>query len=505
MFSAERIIDESSSQQRAQLRYFLSKLNQEITVDEDTALVDGIGGTTWEGALVLARVFESIASQADSQYDLSHCHVLELGCGTGLVGIVANKLGFRATITDRVADLAASNILQNCYSSTQSRKRRAFSKDGSSPSKNSKHRTQEVMHSFDPDYHLDEDLSKSLHVDENRQSNFEEVVKVITLPWGSNVFMQYLQQDTFASSSTREFSSGNSSSQQAVEGIMEMYTNRADDVWSVDKLCSERGGVDIVVGAEITCLRKQHSALVETIVEIARINPKVVILLTFDGFYVKDCPPSVYEKEFIDRMKCNKFRHSLVAQAEIHWDGNSSNRKAQLISHDCLGVMERSLVFPRPISTSSPKDPLTMDVDDREIAGDNSIPTKNGANIKMDDKDNVFHHHVLAFYLSDAVLTCQRCHREYFAQSNCHSPSSTGNLFNSLILAQNAVEGCHFHRGAYVCRRHPSETKCSINGLGDQLGYYSNGKEGWKAEFWDCCGSENPDCSGCCFDRHIPY
>ena len=51
-------------------------------------------------------------------------------------------------------------------------------------------------------------------------------------------------------------------------------------------------------------------------------------------------------------------------------------------------------------------------------------------------------HHVTAFFRPEAVRTCQRCHSRFFVQPALHPPDS-----------------CKFHRGSYVCRRHPAETK----------------------------------------------
>ena len=51
-------------------------------------------------------------------------------------------------------------------------------------------------------------------------------------------------------------------------------------------------------------------------------------------------------------------------------------------------------------------------------------------------------HHVTAFFRPEAVRTCQRCHCRFFVQPALHPADS-----------------CKFHKGSYVCRRHPAETK----------------------------------------------
>lgn len=67
------------------------------------------------------------------------------------------------------------------------------------------------------------------------------------------------------------------------------------------------------------------------------------------------------------------------------------------------------------------------------------------------------------------------------------------------------VSGCVHHTGLYVCRRHPAEIRCSVEGTGDGLGYYGNGLEGWEATFWDCCGREERDDPGCCISTHVKF
>eukprot|EP01038_Epipyxis_sp_PR26KG_P016241 gene16241-22108_t len=56
-----------------------------------------------------------------------------------------------------------------------------------------------------------------------------------------------------------------------------------------------------------------------------------------------------------------------------------------------------------------------------------------------------------------------------------------------------------------ICAEHPGESKCSITGHGDGLGYYGNGIDHWEAKFWDCCGSEDFSAHGCVYGTHIPY
>jgi hypothetical protein len=381
------------------------------------------------------------------------------------------------------------------------------------------------MHSVDPDYLIEEDLSRSLRVAaaaEERSYAFAEQVQVVALPWGNNLFLQHLQQQTFAAApavatAVVAAAAAPTVPQSIDEAVAGFHRNQAAasatttvaDIWNVPRVCRERGNVDIVVGAEITCLRKQQALLIETLCDVARHNPKVVVLLTFDGLFTgpSTAAPSNYEREFLAQMKAQRFRYSVVTQATVRWRSTATagHKIATLVTHPTVAAADSTVpvVFPRPAAAASTSS--AMDVD--AAAADDDAT--GGA------FDDVFHHHVLAFYRSDAVLTCQRCHREFFAQSNHRSPSQSGNLFNparggattpaSCSRQAHDDDRCRYHSGLYVCRRHPAETRCSINGLGDQLGYYGTGQEGWKAEFWDCCGAEDPQAAGCCVDRHVPY
>jgi hypothetical protein len=66
--------------------------------------VDGIGGITWDGTLLMCRLLQSL--------HLTPLHVLELGCGSGLSGLVASALAqcTTVTLTDQEVDLAELNV-----------------------------------------------------------------------------------------------------------------------------------------------------------------------------------------------------------------------------------------------------------------------------------------------------------------------------------------------------------------------------------------------------------
>lgn len=72
----------------------------EVLIEEDRSLLAQAGGTgyrTWEAALVLSEYLIASSCGATAA---GTSRVLELGAGTGLVGLVLSKLGYDVTLTD---------------------------------------------------------------------------------------------------------------------------------------------------------------------------------------------------------------------------------------------------------------------------------------------------------------------------------------------------------------------------------------------------------------------
>ena len=385
-------------------------------------------------------------------------HVLELGCGTGLCGAVAAKMGCKSTLTDRSADLAKLNV----------------------------------------------DLISSV-------PGVPLNIAVYDMPWESSLA-----------------TAGDRPTSMDAEG--------EEPVISVSSVLNLRGKVDVIVGAEITCLRKQQGLMVDTIVQLTANNPDAVVLLSFDS-----APPPngcLYEQDMLQRMEAVGFMHSVVYVAGCVWKTDlftpdTASRKNAESTENSLPVHKVSraylvdrtneyqsakqrLHFPvgaRNVSTSSEAKPAGLDCKDSvnvpsiiglaqdksTFTGASSLPSlaslnfdchaeakSSGVSRTTTSEEGV--HHITAFYRPAAAHTCRRCQQQYFAHP-----------------ALNPFHACRHHSGYFVCRYHPAETKCSINGHGDGLGYYGNGQEGYEAKFWDCCGSEDPAARGCCCRPHEAY
>ena len=109
MIAIRRRSDQSSHS--AQLVYLsqINNPNKEINIEENSECVDGIGGITWEGSLVMSHLLEKC--------NFGGQHILELGAGTGLCSLVvgesSTKYG-KITCTDRFIDLIETNLGKIC-------------------------------------------------------------------------------------------------------------------------------------------------------------------------------------------------------------------------------------------------------------------------------------------------------------------------------------------------------------------------------------------------------
>ncbi|KAM4690654.1 protein N-lysine methyltransferase METTL21D [Rhinophrynus dorsalis] len=76
-----------------------------------------VGCVVWDAAIVLSKFLESSQFVGPGGHRLSERSVLELGAGTGIVGIMAATLGANVTVTDleELQDLIKMNIESNTH------------------------------------------------------------------------------------------------------------------------------------------------------------------------------------------------------------------------------------------------------------------------------------------------------------------------------------------------------------------------------------------------------
>lgn len=225
--------------------------------------------------------------------------------------------------------------------------------------------------------------------------------------------------------------------------------------WSTDTSSLPHfDAVDIVIGAEIAVLNKQHALLVATLRHYT--SSHTLLLLSFDG----PPPPHhcTYAQHFLFYMtEQHHYHYEVVAHGHVTWrEGLPDGVREEEEEEHILRSEQAILTL-----TASPSN-------------------------QRSSYDTCSEHHVLGFYLPSAARTCSQCHRH----------------FHPLL---NHSSACRYHTGLFVCRYHPAEANCSIDGLGDSLGYYCRGEERWDAKFWDCCGSEDPEALGCSHGEHVPY
>lgn len=108
----------------SQLHYYTALNKISIVINENTYKVDGIGGITWDGSIILSRFIESLQLHFKRSNSDSKLKIIELGAGSGLVGIASavSLLDYsikdisgieecvEVILTDREVDLINENI-----------------------------------------------------------------------------------------------------------------------------------------------------------------------------------------------------------------------------------------------------------------------------------------------------------------------------------------------------------------------------------------------------------
>lgn len=363
-------------------------LRNSFIIKESTHMVDGIGGGTWEGSILMSKLVEAV------KVDSGH-RIVELGCGAGLSGIVAAIRGSKTEISDRVVDLAAENIAY-CRNQLKTEPQALHDKDGM-PSR--------------------------------EETKFD--ICAYELAWGLDDQME----------------------------------NRIDYP-------------DLILGSEITCLRKQQPNLMRTIDMLA--GPRTVVMLSFDDLPMptsgknegdrenSDCTSSskcavntvsLYEREFDDRMSAAGFNRTVVCTAAVDWVKESvAERKGSIVSTRSSNegnTVQFNMEHPssscvtgtsRNINTDTvnlkKSHALVHDITDQHYNNLDSVSfpclldttrNKNGPYGQLplcpdlcDEAAHLFQHlcqpllvtshhvhHITAYYRPTAVSTCTRCHKSY--------------------------------------------------------------------------------------------
>jgi hypothetical protein len=183
----------------------------------------------------------------------------------------------------------------------------------------------------------------------------------------------------------------------------------------------------VIIGVEVACLLKQQPYLVEALSTLY--DPGSIILITFD------IGTSKYESAFLEKMRREGFLAKDLYAANVVFETFSP----LLLKENML------LNVPPPVPT---------------------VKRTYGIVEESSDGDTVeslccVGHKVVIFYKQSAVNTCCNCNSQFFG-------------------ALNNKTSCRTHYGYFVCRKHPAETRLSVDGCGDGLGYYGNGEEGKK-------------------------
>lgn len=252
---AIRLPSESSTSQAAFMYCSLSSSSSSsndavICIQEDAGMVDGIGGTNWDGALVVAATLESWLQemQCSLPLPLLPLRVMELGCGAGLLSIVSRVLHDNSFVvmTDQEDDLARSNADSVIVSKSTS----------ISASTSALKQTLSMLAARRAQIKSETGTGSAICA----RGDWDGTLITAPLAWGEKGFPvcdALLQED---------------------------QTNSHDHAHINAKM------PDLLIGAEIAVLYKQQPLLCQTIDRLA--GPHTLVLLSIDDFPKEDAPPS---------------------------------------------------------------------------------------------------------------------------------------------------------------------------------------------------------------------
>ena len=436
------IISKNNNKQRVNNFYsddknsIINNDNDDITVDihEDTYQVDGIGGTTWDGSLITSKFMEelllinfstllsglnnididninsdhankfsrsssisrSISSRTlnsdnNNNHDALKYHIVELGCGSGITSIISSMLGCKVTATDRYCDLIVDNIyrVKHKYQIQQNQDRllHNYNNKNNDNSSCSKHNVDDDDDVYIGDYGHDVD-------GQNYDDKFLDI-HAMTLTWESSSKQQQQQQQADSKQNDINKSRNNHKHKDSIHddyiscsrcsrcsSSSSSSSSSLHNYNTPQSILYNRGDIDIIIGAEITCLIKQQHLLVDIIDELTsptsittheinynnihsmgditdinnrdsdsvrksskndnhthqyshhhhhhtnikhkNNNPKI-IFLSFDGLPDINIHTTKYEINMIELMKKKKYLYSVVYVGHIEWISNDDD------------------------------------------------------------------------------------------------------------------------------------------------------------------------------------
>ncbi len=348
-----------------------------IQLMENTEMVDGLGGANWDGSLLLCNVlqkwltprsgpkerdtpFESsssalaVSSSSVNAYNrdkMTPPHIVELGCGSGMLGLVLNRLNphVNITCTDREIDLVEENISRHitnvprtlalsdmhvssaCDTGTSGAAGAGSS--GNSRSKKEEEIAKYILDAVKTLSHLRK--RNDSHAKEAGDVRESSQPKKFRLQEGTSAAKdgKFMSMDTPGTTwgekkdketklprgyvRARELQWGSKGGVQCDFLLSSPKTANSIINGSVSTAMNTGKYPDLVVGAEIAVLSKQQEALVDTIDRLT--GPRTLVLLTCDEEPTLSPTPSKYEDSLDARMARMGFLKAVVAVGRVQW------------------------------------------------------------------------------------------------------------------------------------------------------------------------------------------